>query len=65
MNNNNKLILNIVAIIGYAISFWIPLLGIGLWVVMRKSNPKIARNNLIAAGIGFVLNYGLSFLYQI
>jgi len=46
----------------YIVSFWIPVIGIVLWLMNRKSNPKLAKNILIVSLVGFGANYILSYL---
>lgn len=44
------------------VSFWVPLAGFVIWLLARKTNPKVAKYILIMALIGFALNYILSSL---
>ncbi len=60
--NLNKIFSILLQVVGIAVSFWIPLIGFLLWFVTQKSNPKTARYYLIAAVVGFVVNYILTFL---
>jgi len=59
--NLNKMISTLVHVVSFVASFWIPLIGLLLWLITKKSNPKNARQYLIAALAGFVINYILTF----
>ena len=41
------------------VSFWIPFVGVYMYLINRKDNPKEARIYLIAFILGFVANYVL------
>ena len=47
-------------ILSVVISFWIPLIGFLTWFIYKKSNPRNSKHYLIAASIGFVVNYILT-----
>ena len=55
------MISTLVHVVSFVASFWIPLIGLLLWLITKKSNPKNARQYLIAALAGFVINYILTF----
>ncbi|MCR4856436.1 MAG: hypothetical protein K5908_09725 [Erysipelotrichaceae bacterium] len=42
------------------ISFWVPIAGILLYFLAGKRYPELRKKILIAAVIGFVVNYGLN-----
>ncbi len=44
------------------VSFFVPLAGIVIWLLARKTNPKVAKYILIMALTGFTLNYLLASL---
>ena len=42
------------------ISFWVPIAGILLYFLAGKRYPELRKKILIAAVIGFAVNYGLN-----
>ncbi len=44
------------------ISFWVPIAGILLYFLAGKRYPELRKKILIAAVIGFVVNYGLNIM---
>ena len=58
MNNNRMEKITIILML--LISFWVPLAGVLLYFLSGKRYPELRKKIIIAAAIGFLVNYGLN-----
>jgi len=57
MNNKTEKLMMILMLV---ISFWVPLAGILLYFLAGKKYPELRKKILIAAALGFIVNYALT-----